>query len=199
MDMKVISKACGDYQTNCYIVTVDGKDIIIDPGVDAQNWVLDNVTNPIAIINTHGHFDHVWSNEVLKEKLVIPIYIGKGDEMLLQHTGFGFNMPISYADFEIEDDGIVNIDGVEVNFIHFAGHTAGSMVVEIGDYWFSGDFIFKNSIGRTDLPTSNPSDMKDSIKKFLKIDYNKKVYPGHGPATSIHAEQKGIRGWLDYL
>jgi glyoxylase-like metal-dependent hydrolase (beta-lactamase superfamily II) len=197
--MEVKSKACGDYQTNCYIITIDGKDLIIDPGVDSAHWVLNNVKNPVAIINTHGHFDHVWSNEILKEKLVIPIYIGKGDEKLLQQNGFGFDMPSSYADFEIEGDSVVDIEGISVKFLHFPGHTAGSMVIELGDYWFSGDFVFKNSIGRTDLPTSNPSDMKKSIKKFLEIDYNKKVYPGHGQSTSIHTEQKSIAGWLDFL
>jgi glyoxylase-like metal-dependent hydrolase (beta-lactamase superfamily II) len=198
--MKVISRPCGDYQTNCYIVTIDGKDLIIDPGVDSARWVLDNVTNPVAIINTHGHFDHVWCNEELKEKLVIPIYVGKGDEDLLQHNGFGFNnMTSSYADYEIEGDSLVDIDGIEVKFIHFPGHTAGSMVIELGEYWFSGDFIFKGSIGRTDLPTSNPANMKKSIQKFIEVDYNKKVYPGHGPSTSIHAEQKSIVGWLDFL
>ena len=66
MDIKV--QAMGDYQTNCYIATIDGKDLIIDPGMDSLRWIKTQVTNPIAILNTHGHFDHVWSNaEVQKE------------------------------------------------------------------------------------------------------------------------------------
>ncbi|HHH51826.1 MAG TPA: MBL fold metallo-hydrolase, partial [Campylobacterales bacterium] len=59
--MEIKMQPMGAYQTNCYIVTVEGKDIIIDPGVGATQWVLCNIQNPIAILNTHGHFDHVWS------------------------------------------------------------------------------------------------------------------------------------------
>ena len=67
--MTIKSQAMGSYQTNCYIVTINDKDLIIDPGMDATQWVIDNTTNPIAILNTHGHFDHVWSNAQLKTKL----------------------------------------------------------------------------------------------------------------------------------
>ena len=77
--MQVQRQAMGPYQTNCYIITVQGKDFIIDPGVDATQWVTTNVTNPIAILNTHGHFDHVWSNQAVKEQLNIPIYCPKED------------------------------------------------------------------------------------------------------------------------
>jgi glyoxylase-like metal-dependent hydrolase (beta-lactamase superfamily II) len=72
MDIKI--KPMGDYQTNCYIVTVDNKDFIIDPGVNATSWVKQNVKNPVAILNTHGHFDHVWSNTDLQKELNVKIY-----------------------------------------------------------------------------------------------------------------------------
>ena len=65
--MKIKSKACGDYGTNCYIVEINQKELIIDPGMDAAMWVLQEVRHPVAILNTHGHFDHVWSNAELKE------------------------------------------------------------------------------------------------------------------------------------
>ncbi|MGB6020444.1 MAG: MBL fold metallo-hydrolase, partial [Sulfurimonadaceae bacterium] len=64
--MQIKVQPMGMYQTNCYIVTVDGKDFIIDPGVNATEWVKANVTNPVAVLNTHAHFDHVWSNQEVK-------------------------------------------------------------------------------------------------------------------------------------
>ena len=189
----------GAYQTNCYIVSKDDKEIIIDPGMGATSWVLENVKNPVAILNTHGHFDHVWSNHELKEKLNIPIYCPKGDVFMLENDPFSQGTPKSKADVMPNGDVEFDIDGLKVKFIHFAGHTPGCSVIEIEDSWFSGDFIFENSIGRVDFPYSSPEDMKKSIKKFLKIPYNKKVYTGHGNPTNIKVEQSRIGAWLNYI
>jgi len=93
--MTIKKQPMGPYQTNCYIASVDGKDFIIDPGVDATQWVLDNVSNPVAILNTHGHFDHVWSNAELQEKLGIKLYTPEGDIMLLQGSGWMPDLPPS--------------------------------------------------------------------------------------------------------
>ena len=65
--MQVKVHPMGDYQTNCYVVTLDDKDFIIDPGVNALPWLKKMVKNPVAVLNTHGHFDHVWSNQEVKE------------------------------------------------------------------------------------------------------------------------------------
>ncbi|MBD3800410.1 MAG: MBL fold metallo-hydrolase [Campylobacterales bacterium] len=194
--MQIKKKPMGPYQTNCYIVTENGSDIIIDPGVGAVEWVKANVTNPVAILNTHGHFDHVWSNQELKEYFDIPLYTPKGDVMLLQKSGWMPDLPPSYPDVEVEGDQTFEIGSIEVTFRHFPGHCPGCSMIEIGDAVFSGDFIFQNSIGRVDFPYSSPAEMKKSLKKFLQIDYDKKVYPGHGGATTIKAEQRNIPYWL---
>ena len=189
----------GSYQTNCYIVSKNGKELIIDPGMGATSWVIESVKNPVAILNTHGHFDHVWSNAELKEKLNIPIYCPKDDNFMLKDDPFSQGTPKSKADVMPNGDVEFNIDGFKVKFIHFAGHTPGCSVIEIGDNWFSGDFIFENSIGRVDFPYSSADDMKKSIKKFLNIKYEKKVYTGHGNPTTIKTEQSRIGAWLNYL
>ena len=198
--MKIKMQPMGMYQTNCYIVTVEDKDIIIDPGVDATQWVLDNVTNPVAILNTHGHFDHVWSNQELKEKLNVPLYTPKGDLFLLQNSTFMPDLPPSYPDVEIEEgDQTLSIEGIEVKFRHFPGHCPGCSTIEIGDAMFSGDFIFQSSIGRVDFPYSDIGAMKDSLKRFAEITYDKPVYPGHGNATTIRREQQNVGYWLNAL
>ena len=189
----------GPYQTNCYIITIDGKDFIIDPGVGATEWVMKNVTNPIAILNTHGHFDHVWSNQELKEKLKIPLYTPKGDVFLLQSSNWMPDLPPSYPDVEVEGNEEFDFDGVKVKFRHFPGHCPGCSTIEIGDAMFSGDFIFERSIGRTDFPYSDPQKMKESLQKFSKLEYDKKVFPGHGGATTIRAEQKNTPYWLAHI
>lgn len=197
--MQIKVKPMGDYQTNCYIVRAENKDFIIDPGMGAANWVLQNVTNPVAIFNTHGHFDHVWSNAELQEKLKIPLYTPKADIMLLQESSWMPNLPPSYPDVAVEPNQEFDFEGVKVKFLHFPGHTPGCSVIEIGDAIFSGDFIFERSIGRTDFPYSSPKEMKESLKRFKNIPYDKTLYPGHGGTTTIKQEQQYSDYWIENL
>ena len=197
--MSIRVKPMGVYQTNCYIVTEDGKDFIIDPGVDATEWVLANVTNPVAILNTHGHFDHVWSNDELQKKLNIPLYTPKGDVMLLTASNWMPDLPPSTPDVEVEPNQEFDFNGVKVKFRHFPGHCPGCSTIEIGDAMFSGDFIFEKSIGRTDFPYSSPDDMRESLQRFKKLDYDKTVYPGHGGTTTIRQEQQYADYWCENL
>ena len=194
--MEILKRPMGDYQTNCYIVKIDGKEIIIDPGMGATEWVMANVQNPIAILNTHGHFDHVWSNSELQEKLNIPLYSPKGDMMLLQNSTWMPGLPPSTPDIAVDGDQIFDIEGIEVKFHHFPGHCPGCSMIEIGDVMFSGDFLFKNLIGRVDFPYSDPQAMKESLKKFAQMGENKILYSGHGEATNVHAEQQHVDYWL---
>lgn len=198
--MEIICKPMGDYQTNCYIITIDNKNIIIDPGVGATDWVLENIINPIAILNTHGHFDHIWSNQDLKTKLKIPLYINKNDSfMLSENTISRDNLKESKADYLVNNDESFMIDNIKIKYIFFPGHTPGSSVIEINNSWFSGDFIFERSIGRWDFPFSNASDMIESLKKVQKIKGNYIIYPGHGNSTNLRVEQVGFANWINYV
>lgn len=194
--MEILTQPMGPYQTNCYIVRIDGKELIIDPGVGATEWVMDNVTHPVAILNTHGHFDHVWSNRELKEKLGIPLYTPKGDIFLLQSSTFMPGLPPSTPDVEVEGDESFDIAGISVKFHHFPGHCPGCSMIEIGDAIFSGDFIFHNSIGRWDFPYSDGEAMKQSLRKFSTMNSSKILHPGHGGPTTVPAEQRNIDYWI---
>jgi len=197
--MKLKYKACGAYGTNCYIVECNGKELIIDPGMEAASWVKKEVKNPIAILNTHGHFDHVWSNAELKREFNIPIYAPKDDCFMLENDPFSQGTPSSKADIVVEGDETFCIQGVEVKFFHFPGHTPGCSVVLIENKLFSGDFIFNNSIGRYDFPYSNALQMRASFEKFLTWSEDWEVYPGHGDKTSVFKEQRNTPFWLHQL
>ncbi|MDH4943572.1 MBL fold metallo-hydrolase [Sulfurimonas sp. C5] len=197
--MTIKMQPMGPYQTNCYIVTIDGKDFIIDPGVGATEWVKANITNPVAILNTHGHFDHVWSNAELQKELGIKLYTPQGDVMLLQGSNWMPDLPPSTPDVEVVGDQEFDFGGVKVKFRHFPGHCPGCSTIEIGDAMFSGDFIFERSIGRTDFPYSSPEDMRKSLQKFKELDYDKTVYPGHGGTTTIKQEQQNSDYWISTL
>ena len=195
--MEIKIQPMGVTQTNCYIVTIDKKEIIIDPGMGATKWVLDNISNPIAILNTHGHFDHVWSNAELQEKLKIPLYIQKDDAFMLQKCPLGQSVPPSTADYLVDGDEKLTIEGIDIRYKQFAGHTPGNSIIEIEDVWFSGDFLFQQSIGRWDFPFSSGKDMIKSLEKAIKIEGDFTVYPGHGLSTTLKAEQKVMPYWIE--
>jgi len=197
--MEIKIQPMGQTQTNCYIVTIDKKEIIIDPGINATSWVLNNTTNPIAILNTHGHYDHVWSNYELQTKLNIPLYIPKDDAFMLEKCILGQNPPLSKADILVDGDEELTIEGIKIQYRHFAGHTPGNSIIEIEDVWFSGDFLFQQSIGRWDFPFSSGAEMVKSLKKAMKIKGDYTLYPGHGMSTTLKQEQKGMPMWLEYV
>lgn len=201
--MKIQKEPMGVYQTNCYIatVTVDGmkRDIIIDPGVGATQWVVENVTNPIAILNTHGHFDHVWSNAELKKVLDIPLYVPSKDAFMLENDPFSQGTPPSTPDHLIDGDQLLNIGGAIVKFRHFPGHTPGCSIIEIGGVWFCGDFLFHQSIGRWDFPYSSGEEMIASLKKASAIKEEFRLYPGHGESTTLKTEQQLMPYWIDQV
>jgi len=197
--MQIKIQPMGVYQTNCYIVTVEGKDLIIDPGVDATEWVMKHVANPVAILNTHGHFDHVWSNAALKQQLNIPLYCPQEDIFMLTDDPLGQGTPKSIPDHEITGDTQLDIQGIKVRYRHFPGHTPGCSIIEISDVWFSGDFLFEQSIGRWDFPASNGEDMIRSLEKAMQIKEDYTIYPGHGMSTTLKAEQRVIPYWIEQV
>ncbi len=193
MDIKV--QAMGDYQTNCYIATIDGKDLIIDPGMDSLRWIKTQVTNPIAILNTHGHFDHVWSNAEVQKEYNLKIYTPTDDTFMLEKDPYGLGMPPSTPDVLIQPDEEIEIEGIKIKFHHFPGHTPGCSAIQINEHLFTGDFIFKGTIGRFDFPASNALQMKQSIKKVLTWDDDFHIYPGHGDKTTLRSEIHTLKQW----
>jgi glyoxylase-like metal-dependent hydrolase (beta-lactamase superfamily II) len=197
--MKIKSKPMGDYGTNCYIVEINEKQIIIDPGVGAFSWIKENAKNPIAILNTHGHFDHIWSNYEIATYFNIPIYCPKDDVFMLQNDPFSYGTPKSKANFEVKPNQTINLLSTNITFHHFPGHTPGCSAIEIEDSLFSGDFIFNGSIGRVDFPFSSKEDMKKSLQRVLTFTKNYTIYPGHGGKTSLNNEKASLKAWLNYL
>ncbi len=197
--MEIKIQPMGQTQTNCYVVTINNKDLIIDPGINATSWVLNNINNPIAILNTHGHYDHVWSNAELQKELKVPLYIPKDDAFMLSKCPLGQTPPQSKADILVDEDEELIIEGIKVQYRHFPGHTPGNSIIEIEDVWFSGDFLFQQSIGRWDFPFSSREAMIKSLGKAMKVEEDFTIYPGHGMSTTLKQEQRGMPMWLEYV
>lgn len=158
----------GILEENCYIVENENECIIIDPG-DEVGKIISNITlRPIAILITHRHFDHIGALKEVQDMYKIPVY-----------------------EFSNLDEKTINIGNFKIEVIYTPGHTNDSVTYYFKDYniMFTGDFLFKGSIGRTDLKTGNLIKMKKSISKIKKYYDIIDVYPGHGNNTTIGYEK----------
>ncbi|MFY4756085.1 MBL fold metallo-hydrolase [Campylobacter jejuni] len=198
--MQIIKQACGVYETNCYILFTPKGEFIIDPGTDALLFIKQHVKNPLAILNTHGHYDHIWDNAKVKKEYNIPIYIHKNDAFML-HDNFNQGYDSSDADFLVDNEDILNICGVDFKFHFLPGHTPGCTMIEIvgKNIMFSGDFLFYRSIGRSDFPYSDANLMKQSLEKVMTYKEDFKLLPGHGQETTLKKEQVHLPTWLRYF
>ena len=194
--MQILKKAFGEYVTNCYILKGEQSDLVIDPGEGSFDWVMQNTGKIAAVLNTHGHFDHVYDDAKL-QRTGAKIYIHEDDAFMLRADPFE-TMPESIeADVLIKgQEQSFEIAGFNVKFSLFAGHTPGSCMIEAGGAIFSGDVIFKGSIGRWDFPFSNGEQMRASLHKILQIEGDFTLYPGHGPNTSLQAEKQNLKYFL---
>ncbi|EAK2639716.1 MBL fold metallo-hydrolase [Campylobacter jejuni] len=198
--MQIIKQACGVYETNCYILFTPKGEFIIDPGTDALLFIKKHVKNPLAILNTHGHYDHIWDNAKVKKEYNIPIYIHKNDAFML-HDDFNQGYDSSDADFLVDNEDILNICGVDFKFHFLPGHTPGCTMIEIvgKNIMFSGDFLFYRSIGRWDFPYSDANLMKQNLEKVMTYKEDFKLLPGHGQETTLKEEQVHLPSWLRYF
>ena len=197
--MQILKKAFGEYATNCYILKGEQGDLVIDPGQGSFDWVMQNTGKIAAVLNTHGHFDHVYDDAKL-QRAGAKIYIHEEDAFMLRADPFG-TMPESIeADVLVKgQEQSLEIAGFNVKFSLFAGHTPGSCMIEAGGVIFSGDVIFKGSIGRWDFPFSSGEQMRESLHKILQIKGDFALYPGHGANTSLVAERQNLKYFLQLL
>lgn len=193
---------------NCYVLAPhQGADaVIVDPGQRAfgpLRRILDeNRLTPAAVLLTHGHIDHIWSAQKVSDTFGCPVYIHPEDRFMLADPIRGFGPRIAQVAFgtlfreprqliELDRDGeVLDLGGVAVAVDHTPGHTRGSVCFRVSDLVFTGDTLFKQSVGRTDLPGGSGRDLLDSIiTKLFVLDDDTRVLPGHGPATTIGAER----------
>lgn len=118
---------------------------------------------------------------------------------MLTLNPYNLGMPHSKADVLVNPDEELEIEGVKVKFHHFPGHTPGCSMIEINKTFFSGDFIFKGTIGRFDFPNSSAAQMKKSLNKILKWKDNYNIYPGHGDKTTLFNEIDNITLWEKHI
>jgi hydroxyacylglutathione hydrolase len=189
-------------ETNCYLVADEAtrEAIVIDPGGSAAT-ILERIeelgVQVRLIVNTHGHFDHLAADQAIVDATGAPVAAHRDALSLFQVAGgaalFGLTIPAPPLPTRLLTDGeSISFDGETLVVLHTPGHTRGciSLWSEAHGVLFSGDLLFREGVGRTDLPGGNQRQLMSSIRhKIMTLPDETVVYPGHGPATTVGHER----------
>ena len=202
MKLQVHRLITGPFQENSYILAdeLSNQCVFIDPGDEADkiiSFIDNNKFNPIGIINTHAHLDHIGAVEDLKSRYKIPFHLHYLEKSILESYPmscriFGIKeKPVPTVDNWIQNSGELNIGTFRFSIIETPGHTPGGCCLLIDNIIFVGDTLFHGSVGRTDLPGGDWDFLEKSLLNLMKnIDPDVKVYSGHGIETNLKIEME---------
>ncbi len=190
----------GPLETNCYLLKQEKKAILIDAMVDQQGDI-DRIVQALedsqllAVILTHGHYDHIAAVNLLFNRYQMPIYIHEDEADYLTEPKLNLS-PLFSLNYTVDEPANIvsghqlKIDDFIFEVIKTPGHTPGSMTLIIDNHAFVGDFLFKNSIGRTDLIKGSQELMRKSLSEAINWPDDWIIYPGHGPTSTMKDEKK---------
>jgi len=198
--MNIESVIVGPLETNCYLVSCPRTlaCAVVDPGAEPDRIIAAVHRlglKPALILNTHGHFDHVGANRDIKDAFDIPLAIHALDNPMLELAG---RLEMSFvleakdsppADFFLQDKAQIPVGESRLEVLHTPGHSPGSVCLLWDGFLLSGDTLFNEGVGRTDLPGGSDRDLKSSLRsKILVLPPETRVLPGHGPRTTVGQE-----------
>jgi glyoxylase-like metal-dependent hydrolase (beta-lactamase superfamily II) len=191
---------------NTYVVWRPGRTdaLVIDPGLEPDlilAFLAEQGLTPAAILNTHGHADHIGGNEALKAAFpAAPLVIGHGDAGMLTDANANlsapFGMPIVSppADRTVREGDVLDLAGIALEVLDIPGHSPGHVVFvhrTTPVHVFGGDVLFRGSVGRTDFPGGSSNQLFSGIRaKLYALADDTVVYPGHGPVTTVGNEKR---------
>lgn len=209
-EIKIGKMVLGMCQTNCYFLYREGGQdcIVVDPadqGANIFRALQKNGLRVAGILLTHGHFDHIWgldglrdaANAAAEEEGTVKAYACEAEKKLLQDAGLNVSAQAgrpctTFADVYVKDGQELELAGMRCKLIATPGHTEGGCCYyfEEAGFLLAGDTLFAESVGRTDFPTGSMSRLVRSIReKLFVLPDETKVYPGHGESTTIGHEK----------
>jgi hydroxyacylglutathione hydrolase len=200
--MRILTITNGPFAVNTYLLidSTGNRCVIVDPGADNERIIAEIQTHkcrPELLVNTHGHFDHIAGNRALMNAYGIPLWIGREDAPMLTDSNLNFSIftgeEVSSppADKLLDEGMVVNCGSSMWRVLATPGHSPGSISLYCDGHCLCGDTVFSGSVGRTDLPGADAGQLLTSIKnKLLKLPATTKLYPGHGPPTTVADESR---------
>ncbi|MDR1511812.1 MAG: MBL fold metallo-hydrolase [Endomicrobium sp.] len=197
--IKIKKIVSGVLSENCYVV-YDSKSlraVLIDPGEDGEKVIFEltkDKLKPEMVVNTHGHYDHVLSDDRIRSEFKIPLAIHKYEIGTLINSfesiskSFDFPGIVKMPEIILEDNQEVKLTFTTFKVIHTPGHTEGSICLLFADFLITGDTLFAGTIGRTDLVGGSYEGILDSLSKIKRLSTSLVVYPGHGSKTILANE-----------
>ncbi|MGB9707193.1 MAG: MBL fold metallo-hydrolase [Microgenomates group bacterium] len=203
--MKIYQYSLGQLQANCYFVVNEKNCLIIDPGDEAP-FILEEIhkkkLNPVAILATHGHFDHLMAVGEIQQSFNIPLYISEKDNFLLSNLNQSAEYFLNYKPIilpilkinNFKERNYLKIKNFKFKIIFTPGHTPGSVCFYFpGDnILFTGDTLFKRGIGRYDFSYSNKNQLIKSLGTIFRLHLKTKILPGHGEGSTLEKEKDFI-------
>ena len=197
---EVLRYIVGPVCTNCYLLVnhKTGELLVVDPGDQLIEKQIEKTgAKPVAILLTHGHFDHAGAAEELADKYQISIYAHEAERETLEDPGLNLcgmigEHKVYHADIFVKDEEVLNLAGFSIRVFFTPGHTIGGCCYYIADekILFSGDTLFQESVGRTDFPRGSASDLIRAIReKLMPLPDDVTVYTGHDESTLIGYER----------
>lgn len=191
----------GVYAVNCYIVYDDNKNgFIVDPGGDSDDiikFIYEEKIKLKFILLTHGHADHIGAVKIIKEKYNLSIYASIKEKDLLKDPIINLSKSIPpfkdielIADRWLYDEEVIDFYGEKLYIMETPGHTIGSICICMDGVVFSGDTLFRMSIGRSDLPTGSFDEIINSVKKLYNLKKDYRILPGHGAESNLQFERE---------
>ena len=199
--MPYLSLAVGELETNCYLFYDEaGRDcLVIDPGAEAERIIAlidERSFRPRAVVLTHGHPDHTGAAAVLMAHYRIPLWLHAADEEAMRSVAgqglaamFGVG-PLPAAGRLLREGDILACGELELKVIHSPGHSPGSVLLHGQGLLFSGDTLFRNDVGRSDLPGGDMEELRQSLARIRELPPLTIILPGHGPASVLELELK---------
>ena len=189
--MDIVRTPQGLYKTNCYILKEEGQALVIDPGFHGHRIMKEiGGAKLVGIVLTHGHADHICAVDTLVERYHIPVYMHPMDDELLLVKR---RMPSGYKErftspYIALGEGPLQIGPFSLHVWEVPGHSAGSVCIGYQHILFTGDTLFKGTVGKVNTYNGNPVAMKSTLEKIKTFNPAYVVYPGHGSSTTLEHE-----------
>lgn len=206
--MEVLRIEGGPWNQNCFIAIKDSFSVVIDPGGNSLgilNVIRNRNLEVLAILNTHGHFDHIGAVREIVDKTSAPFFISGKECPIMRSSNMmryifkhkeKISVPTQFEDLDLSGFEL-SFEDIHIQLVHTPGHTPGGFCFIIENHIFTGDTVLNSVPGSVELPGGNINELRNSLAVLASLEGNLTAHPGHGRDTNLLQALNSSRSWLD--